>query len=80
MKRIRQIVRWNHFFFHLRLGLALARRLKSRHVSVIFGTSVSSDRNQPAPDSEGNRFGAGGSSQFVQNRADVELGRMFGDT
>ena len=61
-------------------GAGFSAAIEVQHVSVIFGTSVSSDRNQPAPDSEGNRFGAGGSSQFVQNRADVELDRMFGDT
>ena len=31
------------------------------------------------PDSQGNRFAAGGSTQLVQNRADVELDRMLGD-
>src|SRR6266536_1502040 len=40
----------------------------------------SSDRNQPATDSQCDRFGAGGSTKLVKNRADVELDGVFGDT
>src|ERR1700728_3337561 len=40
----------------------------------------SSDRNQPTPDSQCNRFGSGGRAELVKNRADVELDRMLGDS
>ncbi len=51
-------------------------RPESRHSCSV----RSSDRNQAAPDSQGNRFGAGGSTELVKNRADVELDGVLGDT
>ena len=38
-----------------------------------------SDWNQALSDSQGNRLGAGGSTEFVKNRADVELDSVLGD-
>ena len=47
---------------------------------IQYGLRRRSDRNKPAADPQCDRFGAGGGTELVENRADVELDSVFGDT